>query len=226
MTRRAGDSGPGRKPQRRPSRSRRLGRETGGAAAAVETRPRAFGADEARRATRAARRARAGARATRATGARRPLRDGRLNPPREREPHGRMRRCLGALGPSPLSAAESSGSSRKAPRPSRRLLPPPPLVTARCPSSVSPLDDGRSGEGGAAARLPCVCENGLKGGIQVAAQAAEAGRPRRWSVKSCDWRYAGGSEAGLNISPTVKSASTRMLRCKLTRATGWCHIRN
>ena len=194
MTRRAGDSGPGRKPQRRPSWSRRL-RETGGAAAAVETRRRGFGADEARRATRAARRARAGARATRATGARRPLRDGRLNPPREREPHGRMRRCLGALGPSPLSAAESSGSSHKAPLPSRRLLPhrppPPPLVTARCPSSVSPLDDGRSGEGGAAAMLPCVCKNGLKGGVQVASAAAQAGRPRRWSVKSFDWRYAG-----------------------------------
>ena len=148
MTRRAGDSGSGRKPQRRPSWARRL-RETGGAAAAVETRPRAFGADEARRARRAARRARARARATMATGARRPLRDGQLNPPRERERHGRMSRCLGALGPSQLNAAESSGSSHKAPLPSRRLLPhpqpPPPLVTARRPSSVSPLDDGRSG---------------------------------------------------------------------------------
>ena len=54
----------------------------------------------------------------------------------------------------------------------------------------------------------------------------EANSPRGWSVESCDWRYAGGSEAGLNVSSTVITTSNRLLRRKLTRSTGWCHIRN
>ena len=79
--------------------------------------------------------------------------------------------------------------STRRPLPSRRLLPhrTPPFVTARCASSVSPLDDGRSGKGEAAAMLPCVCKNGLKGGIQVAS-AGGRGQPSvsRWSDESCD----------------------------------------
>ena len=114
MTRRAGDSGPGRKPQRRPSWSRRL-RETGGGAGDMETRPRAFGGDkESRHGNK-----------KESTIERRAASTSRW---RTEPEHGRMSSCLGALSPSPLNAADASGSSHKAPLPSRPPPPPSPRV--------------------------------------------------------------------------------------------------